>query len=555
MACALMVAATAVVPAAVAEPLGDGLKGRTPAFVLGYGNRGGLGVGSTANADQPVPVALPADAVSVAGGVGFSVALTRSGRVYAWGDGRWGQLGNGSTRSSLSVPVQVKVSRHVIAVDAADHHAVALTADGRVYGWGQNDRGQLGDGTTTDRSTPVAAATVSLSRITAVAAGSDHTLAVTSSGGLQGWGAASDGQLGVTGPDRRRPVTVPLPGSARAAAASAGAGHSVVLTTRGQVVVFGHEHGTAAAPRSARIIQVPGDHVTVVAAGIGHTYALTSSGQLYAWGDNSRGQLGDGSTTDRATPRAVTGLSKIRSLAAGGYHALAVDSSGRLWTWGDNTYGQSGAASAEGTSTPRRLTALDGARGMVVGAADHHTMIIVASGPLAALTMSPSRTTVRPGQQQTYRVSGVDVFGTQLADLTGRATLSIADGQCHTNRCSASAPGVHLVIARFGERSASAQLVVTRAGPKPTPRPSPHTRSPSPTPTSSDHAGSGENHGGTSTGTDHPTATAGGLASTGAGPGLWLAAAVGLAAVIAGTAVLCRRRHLLLHTRPSTKGR
>ena len=105
----------------------------TPGYAFGYGNRGALGITSTATAVAPVPVDLPVDTVRVVGGTGFTLALTADGDVWAWGDHRRGQLGPAASGANLGERVQITITggHPVVAIDAANDHAIAVTADGR----------------------------------------------------------------------------------------------------------------------------------------------------------------------------------------------------------------------------------------------------------------------------------------------------------------------------------------------------------------------------------------------------------------------------------------
>ncbi|WP_033667734.1 RCC1 domain-containing protein, partial [Salinispora fenicalii] len=142
--------------------------------ILAWGSNffGELGNGTTTNSSTPVAVSLPADATAVAAGDAHSVALTAAGTVLAWGDNSRGQLGDGTGADSLTpVAVTLPAGVAVSAVAAGRQHSVALTSAGTVLAWGENSFGQLGDGTLADRSTPVAVALPPSTTVTAVAAG------------------------------------------------------------------------------------------------------------------------------------------------------------------------------------------------------------------------------------------------------------------------------------------------------------------------------------------------------------------------------------------------
>uniref|UniRef100_UPI00037A2E94 RCC1 domain-containing protein n=1 Tax=Salinispora arenicola TaxID=168697 RepID=UPI00037A2E94 len=180
------------VPSAAAGPPGTGL-------AWGLNNVGQLGDGTTTDSSTPVAVGVPAGTTvtAVAAGEFHSVAVTSAGTVLAWGFNDSGQLGDGSTTSSSTpVAVDVPAGTTVTAVAAGDRHSVAVTSAGTVLAWGDNFWGQLGDGSTTNRSTPVAVDVPAGTTITAIAAGGARSVAVTSTGTALAWGYNSFGQLG-----------------------------------------------------------------------------------------------------------------------------------------------------------------------------------------------------------------------------------------------------------------------------------------------------------------------------------------------------------------------
>jgi alpha-tubulin suppressor-like RCC1 family protein len=212
---------------------------------------GQLGNGSTADSDTPVKVKLPKGIKvrQVRAGCAHTLALTTKGHVLAWGGGAFGQLGNGTTSNS-DVPAKVRLPKGatVKALAAGDGHGLARTSAG-LYSWGYNSSGQLGDGTTTERDTPGKVVILirgrPLGRVTSLFAGCDHSLALFSRGALLAWGDNEDGELGNgTTTSSSRPVRVLLPAGAKVRGISAGCVDNFALTAMGHVLAWGAgDHG------------------------------------------------------------------------------------------------------------------------------------------------------------------------------------------------------------------------------------------------------------------------------------------------------------------------
>ena len=241
------------------------------------------------------------------------------------------------------------------AVAAGETHSLALDSAGVVWAWGGNELGQLGDGTTTPRSSPQPVA--GLPPIQAIAAGSFHSLALATDGSLWAWGSGENGELGNGGSEPAlAPVAVPSGwGPLRAVSLGAGDGFSVALLADGSVWAWGrNDHGQVGDGSGIqRSIPVavggsgsPLTDVTAIAVGRAHVLALARSGAIVGWGDNSSGQLGDGTTQDAPQPVAAgTGLpAGVRAISAGGHHSAAITADRHLWTWGLNDLGQLGRA-------------------------------------------------------------------------------------------------------------------------------------------------------------------------------------------------------------------
>ena len=247
-----------------------------------------------------------AGVTAVAAGEGSTYALKSDGTVWAWGHNNEGQLGDG-TKTDRYTPVRVQGLTNVVAIAAGEVHAIALKSDGTVWAWGNNLFGTLGDGTTNPALTPVQAA--SLSGMTAIAANGYHSAAVKSDGTLWCWGSGLYGELGIGDQPQIWPTPTQATGVAGAAAVEAGSNHTVVLTRRRDAPGLRAQHLRPARRRHEQRPLRPPCTVNGISAvcrasgpSLYHSVAVTSDGAVWAWGHNSDYQLGDGTTTDQNAP-------------------------------------------------------------------------------------------------------------------------------------------------------------------------------------------------------------------------------------------------------------
>ncbi len=329
----------------------------------GYNGYGQLGDGTTTDRSSPVGVTgLSSGVLAIAAGGGHTCALGQAGAVVCWGYGNSGQLGFGGF-SSRQTPVAVTgLGSGVVGIALGNQNTCALTQTGAVLCWGYNANGQLGDGTTTYRSVPVAVSGLS-SGVVAIAAGDSHTCAVTQAGAVLCWGYNVNGQLGDgTTTDRLTPVVVSGLSSGVVAIAASG-NQTCALTQAGAVQCWGYNvygqlgDGTT----TSRLTPVPvsglSSGVVGIALGNQNTCALTQAGAVQCWGYNGYGQLGDGTTTTRLTPVAVSGLSSgVVALEVGANHSCALTQAGAVLCWGSNSSGKLG----DGTNTSRSVPVMAG---------------------------------------------------------------------------------------------------------------------------------------------------------------------------------------------------
>jgi alpha-tubulin suppressor-like RCC1 family protein len=305
-----------------------------------------------------------------------------SGTVLAWGANVFGQLGDGSM-TNRSMPVAVSDLSDVVSVAAGDFHSLALKADGTLWAWGFNRDGQLGDGSTIDHITPRPAG--DLVDVVAIAAYGSHNLALKVDGTVWAWGANESGELG-DGSTTSRTTPVRVSGLAGVVAIAAGRVHSLALKADGTIWAWGANYagqlGDGSTTSRTMPVQVSAlTGMVAIAAGSYHSLALKADGTIWAWGDNRSGRLGDGSVTNRTTPVPVSGLTGAVAMAGGWDHSLALKADGTVWAWGRNSEGQLGDGSTTSRSIPGQVSGLTGVTAIGAGG---HSVALKADGTVWA---------------------------------------------------------------------------------------------------------------------------------------------------------------------------
>jgi alpha-tubulin suppressor-like RCC1 family protein len=330
----------------------------------GWNGEGQLGDGTTANRTTPAYVSgLTSGIVSVSVSNNSACALTVDGGVKCWGWNVYGQLGDGTTIDRHSPVDVVGLGSGVSQIHVGMFNACALTTVGGVKCWGENNAGQVGDGTTTERLTPtdVVGLTSGVADLSP-SGGHAHNCVVTLAGGAKCWGWNHFGQLG-DGTTTTRLTPVDVSGlTSGVAAIGMGTEENCALTTGGGLKCWGYNWAGSLGDGTTQQRHTPVDVsgltsgvVAVSSGNDGHTCALTDVGGVKCWGYNHYGQVGDGTTVDRLTAVDVAGLaSGVAQLASGYYTNCVTTNEAGVKCWGLNSSGQVGDE-----TTVNRLTPVD----------------------------------------------------------------------------------------------------------------------------------------------------------------------------------------------------
>jgi len=326
----------------------------------GYNAYGQLGDNSTTNSDAPVDVyGLGSGVKSVATGFSHSCALTTGGKVWCWGSNTYGQLGDNTTTGSVKPVAVYGLSSGVKSISAGDYTTCALKTSGKVKCWGYGANGELGNNANANSSKPVSV--YKLKHVTAISNGGYHTCALVSGGKPRCWGYNGVGELG-NNTTTSSPKPVAVYGLASGVKqVTGGTYHTCAVTSKNAARCWGYngfgQLGDNTTTDSMKPVHVSGlaSGIKTVKAGYYSSCSLSTSGKVKCWGNNTYGQLGDNTTTSKYTPVSVYNLDKVSKVSLGYQHACVVTTKKVAKCWGYNGYGSLGNNTTTNASSPVKV--------------------------------------------------------------------------------------------------------------------------------------------------------------------------------------------------------
>lgn len=292
----------------------------------------------------------------------------KSGSLWSYGNNQYGQLGDG-TNNNVSSAIQIGTASDWILIASGNYHNLAIKSNGTLWAWGRNTNGQLGNGTSTDSNVPVQVGTNA--NWISITAGATHSLGIQADGTLWAWGGNTNGGLG-TGTTMQALSPVQVGSASNWVQVQAGYDHTLARRSDGTLWAWGlnssGQLGDGTTNNILAPVQIhPAHNWTGISAGANHSLGLRNDGTLWAWGSNQDGQLGIGSTVNSNIPVQIGNSTEWSALCAGQNHSAALQVDGTLWFWGRNTNGQLGNGSTQFDSIPVQLGTRDNWVACVLG--------------------------------------------------------------------------------------------------------------------------------------------------------------------------------------------
>lgn len=359
----------------------------------------------------------------------FKESFSQIGDAFTWGQGTRGALGNGKQEDNL-IPIVVKdfLYLDVDQIFCENSAGFVLTTGGEFFSWGSNDSGRLGHGDESDRFLPTLSKPLQGHKITQVALGSTHTLALEDNGSVWGFGSNKYGQLGIGSSDEKKvkPSTLPFWKDKKVKQISCGSWHTVVTLQNGECYSFGRgEDGQLGlGDKNNRdtptlINGLKDKKVVNVSLGSWHSLALLDDGSLYSWGNETYGQTGHDSLSNTELclhPKEIIALKdkKVIQISAGSSHNAVIVDKGDIYTWGNGLYGQIGNNKKEHFPKPKLVVDLVGEKAKLVACGVNHVLALMHSGKVFAWGAGTYGRLGIGSEQDKYSPQLIELFGDKV---------------------------------------------------------------------------------------------------------------------------------------------
>ena len=318
---------------------------------------GVLGLGNNLNVTTPTQVGTSLNNGKIFTGNYNTFIIKTNGTLWATGNNEEGQLGNGSYGSGnvSNIFIQIGTETNWKTISPSAAHTLGIKNDGTLWAWGSNQQGKLGDGTFTNRYTPIQIGTDTNWK--EVASGLQYSVAIKTDGTLWVWGLNNANMGGSS----LIPRQIGIDTDWKEISTDAAGLHTLALKNNGKLYAFGKTwSGGNGALGLGSTILVANTPMQIgldsdwqsISAGFNNSFAIKTNGTLWGWGQNDLGQLGDGTQIDKLTPTQIGLQSDWMLVSAGQRHTVALKSNGDLYTWGDNSLGQLGNGNYSSTITP-----------------------------------------------------------------------------------------------------------------------------------------------------------------------------------------------------------
>ncbi|RZD44960.1 MAG: hypothetical protein CXT68_08985 [Methanobacteriota archaeon] len=387
---------------------------------------------------------------TLSSGYAHSCIILDDGTVSCWGYNGDGRLGDGTTthRNTPTQTSSIGTGRTAVAISSGNGHTCIILDDGSVSCWGRNVEGQLGDGTNTNRSTPIQTASLGTGRTAvAISSGDYNTCIILDDATVSCWGNNGNGELGdETNTNRNTPTQTSSLTGRTAIAISSGGIHTCIILDDGSVSCWGDNFygqlgdGTTTDRNTSTQTSSLGTNRTAVAISTGgtHTCAILDDGSVSCWGDNWYGQRGDGTNTNRNTPTQTSSLGTNRTAVAisSGYgHSCIILDDGSVSCWGWNEYSQLGDGTTEQRNTPTQTSSLgNGRTAVAISSGLHYSCAILDNGTVSCWGangnggLGDGTNTDRSAPAQTSSFGSNRTVALSERDFDGDGILNIFDG-------------------------------------------------------------------------------------------------------------------------------